>query len=342
MATPSEPNRPTVSVALCTYFGETYLETQLKSILDQTRRPDELVVCDDLSTDRTLEILERFAAEAPFGVRIIRNPERLGYNKNFEKALSLCTGDILFICDQDDFWIPEKIQSLTDYLVRHPETDLVFSNARIADEHLNDTGKFFWDTVRFTEPIRAKWRKGEAMEVLLDGNRVMGCASALRRAIVPQILPIPELPNYIYDGWLGLVGAAGGRIGFYEKPLVLYRTHEKQQVGTRPPEAGPPVGLKKRLSRPRSEKLEPLVKKREEVRKLYDLLRQRFPDSTPGMEQMERRLAHYTRRSTLPAGRLSRIGPVLKEWFAGNYQRYVDQEANRYAPFLAAFGDLLE
>ncbi|MGA0558492.1 glycosyltransferase family 2 protein [Larkinella sp. VNQ87] len=342
MATPSDLTQPTVSVALCTYNGAAYLDTQLQSLLTQTRLPDELVVCDDDSTDQTSEILKRFAAQAPFPTRLIKNENRLGYNKNFEKALSLCTGDFLFICDQDDAWLPEKLETLTMYLLQHPDTDLVFTNARIADANLADTGRLFWDTVRFTEPIRERWRRGEAIEVLLDGNRVMGCTSAMRRRFLADLLPIPTLPNYIYDGWMALVAAAKGTVDFYEKPLIRYRTHEKQQVGTRPPEAGKAVRLKDRFSRPHSEKLEPLVQKYQQLNQLYHLLRERVPVPTPGIRQFDRRLTHYKRRSTMPGSRFARLGPVLKELVTGNYHRYADQDANGYAPYLAAVGDLLE
>ncbi|WP_421830105.1 glycosyltransferase family 2 protein [Larkinella sp.] len=342
MATPSDPTRPTISVALCTYNGEAYLETQLGSILKQSWLPTELVVCDDDSTDQTRAILEKFAAKAPFPVQIIRNATRLGFNKNFEKALSLCNGEFIFICDQDDWWLPEKIETLANYLIQHPKIDLVFSNAVIADTSLNNTGRLFWDAVRFTEPIRERWRRGEAVEVLLDGNRVMGCTSALRRRLLTSFLPIPNLPNYIYDGWMGLVTAAKGTIDFYEKPLVWYRTHEKQQVGTRPPEAGKPVRFKDRFSRPHQEKLDPLIRKHQELKDLYTLVTQRIPAKTPGIEQFERRLAHYARRSTMPDRRFSRIGSVVWELVSGNYHRYADQEANQYAPFLAALGDLVE
>lgn len=342
MATPSDPIRPTISVALCTYNGAAYLDIQLQSLLKQNQLPDELVVCDDASADDTAAILEQFAARAPFPVRIILNPSRLGFNKNFEKALSLCTGELIFICDQDDAWFPEKIKTLSEYLTAHPETDLVFTNAHIADSNLNDTGRLFWDTVRFTAPIRERWRRGEAMEVLLDGNRVMGCTSALRRRFLDSFLPIPALPNYIYDGWMALVAAAKGTIDFYEKPLIWYRTHDKQQVGTRPPAAGKTVRFKDRFSRPHSEKLEPLIHKHQDAKQLHQLIQERIPTPTQGIRQFDRRLAHYARRSTMPDSRFLRIVPVFRELVRGNYHRYADQDANRYAPFLAAIGDLAE
>src|SRR5213080_381833 len=99
----------TLSVALCTYNGAAYLGEQLDSIVAQSRPPDELVVCDDGSTDETVEVLETFLAEAPFPVRLQRNEANLGFVKNFEQAISLCTGDFVALSDQDDVWMPGKL-----------------------------------------------------------------------------------------------------------------------------------------------------------------------------------------------------------------------------------------
>ncbi|HIE59179.1 MAG TPA: glycosyltransferase, partial [Hydrogenothermaceae bacterium] len=91
-----------ISIALATYNGDTYLQDQLNSYIAQERLPDEMVVCDDVSKDETVAILEAFQKVAPFEVQIIKNETNLGYTKNFEKALSLCSGDIVFFSDQDD------------------------------------------------------------------------------------------------------------------------------------------------------------------------------------------------------------------------------------------------
>ena len=98
----------TISIAMTTYNGEKYLQEQLDSFLGQNRLPDELVVCDDGSQDRTMAILESFSSRAPFPVRIYRNSAKLGYSKNFEKAGSLCTGDIIAFSDEDDVWDAQK------------------------------------------------------------------------------------------------------------------------------------------------------------------------------------------------------------------------------------------
>ena len=106
----------TVSIALCTYNGEKFLDLQLESLRHQTVAPDELIVCDDASSDRSVEIVEAFARRVSFPVRLFRNARNLGYVKNFEQAISHCTQDLVFLCDQDDLWDARKIEILSLYL----------------------------------------------------------------------------------------------------------------------------------------------------------------------------------------------------------------------------------
>ena len=106
------PERNSVSrfsVALCTYNGAQYLPDQLESIVAQTRLPDELVVGDDHSTDDTVNILEDFAAGAPFPVRLHVNETNLGVVKNFEATILRCQGNLTALCDQDDVWLRNKV-----------------------------------------------------------------------------------------------------------------------------------------------------------------------------------------------------------------------------------------
>src|SRR5260370_27009832 len=100
---------PSISVAMCTFNGARFLPEQLQSIALQTLQPSELVICDDGSTDGTVGILQSFALSARFPVRIFCNQETLGPARNFEKAIGLCDGEIISLCDQDDVWRPEKL-----------------------------------------------------------------------------------------------------------------------------------------------------------------------------------------------------------------------------------------
>jgi hypothetical protein len=339
----TEPVRPTISIALCTYNGETYLPTQWQSLLDQQQYPDEVVICDDRSTDKTVALLRQLAAEAPFPVRILENSTQLGYNKNFERALSECTGELIFICDQDDYWFPEKISTMTAYMMERPNLQLAFCDAWVTDDDLEGRQIRFWERVNFDADVRQRWNDGETMEVMLDGNRVMGCASVLRRSFLQTVLPIPEdIPGYIYDGWLALVGASNNTVAFVDSPLQLYRTHTQQQVGVREQPPQTRVRVRDRFVRDRTKKLAPLQKKKEQLDTIYQLLSARVSRDSPGLLQLRRRLEHFTMRSCLPENRLARVTPILTGLNHGNYKRYAEAAANWYAPYLAAFGDLFE
>ncbi len=340
----NQVTQPTISIALCTFNGAEYISTQWASLLAQEQLPDEVVICDDQSTDGTVALLSRLAAESPFRVRILENPVRLGYNKNFEKALSECTGDLIFICDQDDAWFPEKIKTMAHFMAEHPETEAAFCDAWVTDELLQERQSRFWEWVRFDEAARSRWQSGEMMEVMLDGNRVMGCATVLRRAFLTNALPMPDsVPGYIYDGWLGLVGAARHSVAFIDETLQLYRTHPQQQVGVRESDAVMErVRLRDRFGRNRDIKLAPLRERQSQLAIINQLLRNRLKTNAPGLDSLRRRLAHFTMRSCLPHDRYRRIGPVLTSLREGNYQRYADASANWYAPYLAALGDILE
>lgn len=333
----------TVSIALCTYNGKAYLPAQWQSLLDQQQRPNEVVISDDLSTDGTADLIQQLAADAPFPVHVLKNSARLGSNKNFERALAACTGDLIFICDQDDFWLPEKINTLTSHMQQHPTTQVAFCDAYVTDEELNGRKGRFWEEVRFDKRAQHRWQLGESMEVMLDGNRVMGCAMVLRRSFLSTTLPIPaDVPGYIYDGWIALVASALKAIDFIDQPLQLYRTHVQQQIGVREQEAPDPVRLQDRFVRSRAGKLAPLQAKQVQLIRIRELLIDRIPPEAPGFAQLDRRLAHFTMRSHLSSNRLFRILPVLNSLRQGNYNRYADASANWYAPYLAVLGDLLE
>ncbi len=337
------PARPTCSVALCTYNGQKHLPTQWQSLLDQHQQPDEVIICDDQSTDGTVALLRQFATEAPFPVRIIQNKERLGYNKNFEQVLQNCTGDFIFICDQDDQWFPEKIGTMARYMTDHADAQLTFCDAWVTDEELVGRQNRFWEWIRFDDHTQARWQAGESMEIMLDGNRVMGCATVVRRSFLTTLLPIPDaIPGYIYDGWLGLVSAACAGTHFIDQPLQLYRTHAQQQVGVRQEEPQETIRLQDRFGRHRARKLGPLLEKQVQLATISHLLSERVPAGAPGLTPLHRRLAHFTMRSCLPHQRTKRLLPVLKALQEGQYKRYADASANWYAPYLAALGDLLE
>ena len=108
-----------LSVAMCTYFGKDYIRDQLLSIHRQTVPVDEIVICDDCSEDDTVEIIRKLTKQYDLPVRLFINEWNYGYKKNFEQAICRCTGDIIFLSDQDDTWIPTKVETIVNYFDRN-------------------------------------------------------------------------------------------------------------------------------------------------------------------------------------------------------------------------------
>jgi glycosyltransferase involved in cell wall biosynthesis len=166
-----------ISIAMTTYNGAKYLQAQLDSFRDQTRLPDELVVCDDGSSDDTMQILSDFQKAAPFEVVVERNAVNLGFTKNFEKAVSLCTGDIVFLSDQDDIWFADKIEQVETVFIQNQGFHLVIHDGEIVDDSLVRNNVF------------------KIQQVIdgfgTDGVLVMGGLTAIRRELLEHALPIP-------------------------------------------------------------------------------------------------------------------------------------------------------
>jgi len=196
---------------MTTYNGAKYLEEQLDSFVTQRRQPDELVVCDDSSTDGTIDILERFRREAPFAVHVYRNEINLGHTRNFERALSLCGGDLIFLSDQDDVWDCGKIEKVLDTFNQNPRINVVVNDANYTDEALD----LFGVTV-LQKVISVGGGK--------NGN-IAGACTAITRRFRDFILPFPieNCPQhdvYIHR-WANLLGCKL----VLDEPLQAWRIH---------------------------------------------------------------------------------------------------------------------
>jgi glycosyltransferase involved in cell wall biosynthesis len=222
-----------LSVRMCTYNGAPYLSEQLQSIAAQTRPPDELVVCDDGSTDATRRILEAFAADVSIPVRLYVNERTLGSTRNFERAIGLCAGEIIALADQDDVWRPEKLARAAAILGAFPEVGLVFSDAALVDAAARPLGRRLWEVVGGTRAARQLRRRDRAFRLLLPGWTVTGATMAFRAKFRPLVLPIPADIAMIHNGWIALMISTVARVHFIDEPLMLYRQHGAQQIGAR-------------------------------------------------------------------------------------------------------------
>lgn len=200
---------PLISVALCTHNGARWLPELLSSLEKQSRLPDELVVCDDASSDQTLSVIHAFAQQAPFRVVVHESPERLGIVSNFERAIGYCRGRHIFLADQDDVWNPSKIGRMIDALTR--ENGLAaFSDADVVGPDLTPLGYTLWQHVGMSESMGRAFHRGEGWKCLLRRDRVTGATLGFSRDLLQWILPFPS--GWPHDAWIGLVAAALGKI----------------------------------------------------------------------------------------------------------------------------------
>ena len=218
-----------ISVAMCTFNGEKYLSQQLGSILNQTVLPVELVICDDGSTDQTLELAHTFAQQAPFPVRIIANSQRLGSTKNFEKAIGLCSGEIISLCDQDDVWYPRKLEALISVFQSDVSLGGVFSDGDLTGANGEPLGVTLWQSFLFDSQDQDAVSCGLADDALLRHSIVTGATLAFRSSLRDRLLPIPN--SWVHDGWIAWMLSLNSKLGLCSKKLIAYRIHPSQQIG---------------------------------------------------------------------------------------------------------------
>lgn len=198
-----------VSVALATYNAGPFLDEQLASFVGQTRLPDELVVSDDGSDDGTFERLEAFARRSPFPVVTRRNATPRGPSQNFGQAIALCAGDLILLSDQDDVWLPTKLERVVATFRLDSTLLVAVHDLALVDAHLRPSG---------TTQLE---RIGQLR--MPTSGHVTGSATAFRASLVPILLPIPD--HTPHDTWVHLIGRALGARAIINDVLALYRRH---------------------------------------------------------------------------------------------------------------------
>ena len=180
-----------ISIALATYNGVNYIYEQLTSFKNQVRLADEIIVCDDLSDDDTIKIIEEFSNSNPhLNIKIFINQQRLGHELNFGEAISQCTGDIIFLSDQDDVWLKDKLLVHEKIYESSPHVHLIINDIEITDHKLCTFG------ITAIEQFKASKILGVNKE-----NYIHGCATSFRSILKQIILPVPSL-DYGHDLWI--------------------------------------------------------------------------------------------------------------------------------------------
>lgn len=221
----------TCGVALCTFNGQQYLQAQLDSIAAQSVLPDRIVVCDDGSTDGTWALLMAWQARCLMPVSLHRNTQRQNVTANFAQAIERLDTDLIFLCDQDDIWLPDKVARMRQAFQEDPQILLVHSDAELIDGDGRALGKTLLGELAVDAIERAAIHCRRAFEVLVRRNVITGATTAIRRSLLAQALPMPR--GFFHDEWLGFVACLTGRVALLDEATIRYRQHGGNVVGVR-------------------------------------------------------------------------------------------------------------
>ena len=308
-----------LSIVMCTYNGAAYLQAQLDSLLAQACLPDEIVISDDASTDASMTMLDAFALRAGdrgIEVRVSRHPSNVGFVDNFSSALRQATGDVVFLCDQDDIWRADKLAVMAARFAQDPDLLLLHSDARLVDAQGRPLNCSMFEALQMTAQEKQAIHDGRAFEVVMRRSFVTGATAAMRREVIGLALPIAA--GWIHDEWITAVVSAVGKMDFVDAPLIDYRQHDGNQIGAR----------KRTLAMKWQDLILPrgtfLADEAARLRRLeMFLMRASFFDGAARSAQVTHKRAHFERRVAI--GRLPRYRraiPVLREARAGDYRRY--------------------
>ena len=302
-----------ISVAIGTHNGARFIAEQLTSILDQTLAPDEIVLSDDASTDGTVELAERLVADHPGSTRLVvlRNATPLRVTANFAQAIAATTGDLVALADQDDVWMPHRLERAVAEFTARPSLTLLHADARLVDERGEPIGGTLLEAIEVSVAERDLYRARAAFDALLRRNLVTGATTMFRRALFETASPLPA--GWVHDEWLAIIAAATGEVDMIEVPLIDYRQHGGNQIGAQR------LSLTGKLRR----MLEPRRARNARLAANSAVLAERL-DGLDGVALEHRAAAHEKAehervRNGYPASRWRRLGPVLRERRTGRY-----------------------
>lgn len=220
----------TIEIIMGTYNGEKYIKEQIDSILKNTWKQWRLWICDDGSTDATKDIVAEYERQYPEQIFWKPNVQNKGAAINFLDATRKMQGDFVMYCDQDDYWLPDKIETTLKEMKAAEEKYgkqipiTVFTDARVVDENLNVIAESFHRSNKLaTNQLDLPY--------MLMENKIMGCTMMLNRSLVEKLNSFPKKIR-MHDWWVGLIASAFGKIVYLDKPTLLYRQHTANVVGS--------------------------------------------------------------------------------------------------------------
>jgi glycosyltransferase involved in cell wall biosynthesis len=306
------------SVAIAAYKGEKYLKEQLESLFAQTRLPDEIVICDDSPDDAIKKIVETLAASSPCKIHYHHNHTQCGLNGNFSKAVSLCRGNIIFFCDQDDVWLSKKIELMLEVLYKNPEIGAVFCDSTVVDENLKSLGYSLWDMCGFILSRQKKLMNGKALDIFLKRAIATGHNIAFRAEYKKILLPF--ISPLAYDISVCILLACVTKWGMLDEELTLYRIHDNNLSNT----SQHSIAQQLELSRAsiKNNKFKTNV---DFFKAILDRLEQSDYDiSLETSNKLRQKIKHFLKRANLSSNIFYRMPLIINETFNGNYFSYAN------------------
>lgn len=240
-----------ISIAMTSYNGEKYIIKQLESIVNQSRIPDEVIICDDISKDNTVSLVEEFIKDKNLtNWKIVVNETNLGWQKNFYKALSLTTGDIIFFSDQDDIWHSDKIEKMAN-IILSKNAGCVYGQKSIIDS----------DGQPLTSRNEKKSYSGKIKQIACKrsffNTIVLGCTMCINRLVADKYLEI-GYPQGGHDSQCARIALLYHSLYIYDSPVIDYRIHSTNSSG---------------ISSERSYGASNLVKRRNDIERIIEWLK---------------------------------------------------------------------
>jgi glycosyltransferase involved in cell wall biosynthesis len=211
-----------ISVCMATYNGAEFIREQIDSILEQLSLDDELIVCDDCSTDSTVKIVESYGDER---IKLVVNSSNLGHVKNFEKAISLAKGELIALSDQDDVWYPERLNIMAKTLISHSAANLLASNFDMSSQ-LNGSSLAFRGLSK-----KKQFALVSIINIFLGRVPYFGCTFLMRRQFIMRVLPFPNTVE-AHDVWLALLANTYGSVVHLEESTLFRRIHSNNLTPT--------------------------------------------------------------------------------------------------------------
>lgn len=307
-----------VSVALCTHNGQAHFLDQLDSILAQSVSVHEIYIFDDASNPAFRKMIKEQIEKnnilfPNIAIYSKFNNPALGVAKNFEAAIQNCTGDLIFLADQDDTWVPNKVETICQFFQDNSDVSLVFTDAQLVDEMALPLKKTLFETLYISKSEINEVLTNRGIHTLARRNIVTGATVAMRRELRADAGAIPD--GWIHDEWYAMVAAVRGQLGLISDSLINYRQHGANQIGVRS------LSLKGKLGRLKVSRTQWNARLLRRAHSLESWV------STSGYSEDEvqsivarEKVIHEIVRNQYPGSRLRRIIPVFKETKTGRYK----------------------